>query len=188
MARRRTLSRGNPDAPDRDDAPATHDPALGARLRATRRGGRGRRPSRRPPALPLPAREHPVISRAPARSRPLPRPARALDDDPGPPQTTHRIWVPGTDAGPGTMVLLPDARVSLLARALRLVVLLGFFLAGGVLATAAFPWLETTFDRAVEGVRSVTEAGFLHSEPTAASEPAVAAETPAGAVPGAVPP
>jgi len=119
------------------------------------------------PAPDPPAPRRPVSAVPVARA---PRPPFLAEEEPS--QPTRRFWVPGTDAGPGTMVLLPDAREGVWVRAFRLVVLVGCFLAGGALATVAFPWVETALDRAVDEVRSVTQAGFAHSpDPGAAGAP-----------------
>lgn len=96
---------------------------------------------------------------APSVSRARRRPFTAEEE---PPRPTGRFWVPGTAAGAGTMVLLPDARDALWLRGLRWVVLVACFLAGGALATVAFPWVETALESALDEVRSVTEAGFAH--------------------------
>lgn len=66
-------------------------------------------------------------------------------------------------ATPGTVLVLPDARGSASTRARRGAILLGCFLAGGALGTAAYPWVETALARAVDEVRALTEAGFTHS-------------------------
>lgn len=61
------------------------------------------------------------------------------------------------------MVVLPDARRGILARGAHWIVLAACFFAGAAIATAGVPWLRTALDLAVEEVRSVTEAGFVHS-------------------------
>lgn len=150
MSRRRSLSLGR-----RTDAAASPGGAteargssLGSRLRATRRGRRGRR---------VPHASVASSTATPGRRRSL----RA--SPPVAPERPH--------AGPDVPVVLLDAKERLATRAARALVLLGFFLVGGVLATAAMPWLGTAVDEALSEVRSVAEAGLLHAADRAGERP-----------------
>lgn len=160
MARRRTRSLGGRTPSGalepREGGAAT--PALGARLRSTRRLG------------PLGRLRHRPGANTPIRPEHASDDRRSAADRHEPAGTTSRFRVPGTDSSPGTLVVLPDARRGFRYRALRWAVLVGSFFAGGALAALALPWLETAVGHATGEVRAVAEAGVLHEAPASNGE------------------